>query len=154
MSNEIGDDCEISSLPDEARDDFVPSSSVDGDGMEGSNAPDSADARFHDEASSQEDGMQGSEVDGAGSEVGNPEARAGTPPTYGRSPATGSIVADVDSINARLLNASATGDCTAIRQLVATGASPNTVTPVVKGQEYCHVAMSPLHLAASGVSSS
>ena len=142
MSNEIGSDCELSSLPNEAQDDFVPSSS--GLDEAGSSAPGS-DASSPGDESMQEE-HHDTEPEGS---AGASEETAGSPPR-GDGTGPGSIVTDIDLLNKSLLNASEAGDCLAIRQLVASGASPNAVTPVEKGQEYCHVAMRPLHLAACG----
>ena len=145
-----GDDHVLSSLPDEAKDDYEPSA-ASGDDQLNDASVHSLDA--HGQAAVGDANMRDDPPGGASASTSADEAEDASDgaeaPAHGRG-AAGGLVAAVEVLNGQLLNASRAGDVSLIRQLVAQGASPNAVTPMEKDQEFCHVAMRPLHLAAAG----
>ena len=152
LSDGAGDDDDhvLSSLPDEAKDDYEPSA-ASGDDQLNDASVHSLDA--HGQAAVGDANMRDDPPGDASASTSHDEAvdanDGAAAPAHGGG-AAGGLVAAVELLNGQLLNASRAGDVPLIRQLVAQGASPNAVTPMEKDQEFCHVAMRPLHLAAAG----
>ena len=154
LSGGAGDDDDdhvLSSLPDEAKSDYEPSAASGDDELDGASVH-SLDAHVQNAAGGDAD-MRDDQPGGASASADSAdeegEAHGAAAHAHGGGTA-GGLVAEVELLNGRLLNASRAGDVALIRQLVAQGASPNAVTPVERDQEFCHVAMRPLHLAAAG----
>ena len=152
LSNAGEDEYVLSSLPDQANADFQPSS--DGPAL-AENMANSGDDADQGNMGSQggaenlpelhaEEWSEDKQTDGGGGEAEDKKQTDGS----GGGAALMACGSEIEALNQKLRNASSAGDVDMIHELVGRGALPNCVEPEQRGQEYCHVAWRPVHLAA------
>ena len=151
LSNAGEDDYVLSSLPEQANADFQPSSDGPALAQDMANSGDDADeGNMGSQGGAEnfpemhaEEWSEDKQTDGGGGEAEDKQTGGS-----GGGAALMACGSEIEALNEKLRNASSAGDVDMIHELVGRGALPNCVEPEQKGQEYCHVAWRPVHLAA------